>query len=160
MKRIVIGLMVMLLMVFTLAGCGDKVKETFIDIEKMSAEVLESADFRDEVMELKDDVLGNIYTSLKLEDIAKYKVYVCSTNAKAEEIALFEAKNEESAQKIYDAVKVRIEDLKYGIEDYIPEELKNVENAVLVREGKYVLLGIGENYDKIKSVFDKWISGK
>ena len=139
----------------TLWGCNKK--ETVIDIDELTNEVISAAKFRDELQELDDTVLQNIYSSIQLSDIVKYKVYVNSTSAEAEELAIFEAKNEKGAQNIYQAVKERIDDLKFGFEGYLPEELIYIENAVIKKEGRYVLFGVGQNYEKINEIFNKHI---
>jgi len=66
---------------------------------------------------------------------------------------LFEAKDEASAENVLQAVKERVADLKFGFEGYLPEELKVIENAIVQKEGKYVLFAVGQNSDKINEVF-------
>ena len=156
MKKCIINLAFILIMVAALVGCDNK-NDVSIDIEALSNEVINVAEFRDELQELDDTTLTNIYTSLQLSDIEKYSVYVNSTSSKAEEVAIFEAKDKEKAEIILQAVKERIADLKFGFEGYIPEELKYIENAVVKTVGKYVFFAVGQNYEKINDVFLEYI---
>ena len=152
MKKIILNLLVILLVITMFVGCSKK-ESVVIDIDALSNEAIKAAEFKDQLVELDDTILTNIYSSLQLSDIEKYKVYVSATSAKAEELALFEAKDETSAENILQAVNERIADLKFGFEGYLPEELKVIENAVVIKEGKYVLFAVGQNYEKINEVF-------
>ncbi len=157
MKKSILSLTVILAIGMIFTGCQKKESLTVIDIDAVSTEVINVAEFRDELEELDDTVLTNIYTTIQLSDIEKYKVYVNSTSAKAEELAIFEAKDEAKAENILQAVNERIKDLKFGFEGYLPEELQIIENAVVKKEGKYVLFAVGQNYEKINEVFMKYI---
>ncbi len=156
MKKTILGLSIILITMTILSGCSKK-EDLVIDIDAVTTEAINVAQFRDELEELDDTVLTNIYTSIQLSDIEKYKVYVNSTSAKAEELAVFKAVDEAKAENILQAVNERIEDLKFGFEGYIPEELQYIENAVVKKEGKYVMFAVGENYEKINEVFLKYI---
>ena len=156
MKKRLLSLVLILAIAMTFTGCQEK-ENLVIDIDALSTEAINVAEFRDELEELDDTVLTNVYTSIQLSDIEEYKVYVNSTSAKAEELAIFKAKDETAAQNILQSVNERIEDLKFGFEGYIPEELQYIENAVVKKEGKYVLFAVGKNYEKLNEVFIKYI---
>lgn len=156
MKKAILSLM-MVLIVFTMLTACNKKEDVVIDIDALASEVMAAAEFREPTQELDDTILTNIYSSLQISDIQKYKVYVNSTSGKAEELALFEAKDEAKAEAIFQAVKERIEDLKFGFEGYVPEELQYIENAVVKKEGKYVLFAVGQKYEKINDIFVKHI---
>ena len=156
MKKNILCLTLVLAIIMIFSGC-EKKEALVIDIDALSTEVINVAEFRDELEELDDTVLTNIYTTIQLDDIERYKVYVNSTSAKAEELAIFEAKDEAKAENILTSVNERIEDLKFGFEGYLPEELKYIENAVVKKEGKYVMFAVGQNYEKINEVFTKYI---
>lgn len=158
MKKSVISLVLILTLAFVFVGCSNSVNEdVVIDIDALSNEVMDVADFKDMLVELDETTLTNIYGSLQLKDVVKFKVYNCSSNAKAEELALFEAVDEEAANRVLNSVNERIEDLKFGFEGYLPEEVKIIENAVVKKAGKYVLFAVGENYEKIGEVFNEYL---
>ncbi len=156
MKKAVLSLMTILIIITMLTACNKK-EALVIDIDALANEVIAAAEFREPTQELDDTILANIYSSLEINDVQKYKVYVNSTSAKAEELALFEAKDEAKAEAILQSVKERIEDLKFGFEGYVPEELQYIENAVVKKEGKYVLFAVGQKYEKINDIFVKYI---
>lgn len=156
MKKSIINIAFILIIGLVLVGC-EKKDGLVIDLNALSTEVINVAEFRDELEELDDTILTNVYTSLQLSDVERYKVYVNSTSAKAEELAIFEAKDEAKAENVLQAVNERIEDLRFGFEGYLPEELNYIENAVVKKEGKYVLFAVGQNYEKINEVFLEYI---
>jgi predicted small secreted protein len=157
-KKTILNVTLILLLILSLTACNEK-KEVVIDIEALTTEATAAAEFREEMQELNDDVIVNIYSSLKLSNVEKYKVFVNSTGGKADELAIFEAKSVEQAEEIYNAVMERIDDLKFSFEGYVPEELKHLDNAVLKKEGKYVLFVISEKFENVNEIFTKYIKG-
>ncbi len=152
MKKSILNVTLILVVISMLVGCSKK-ENVVIDIDALSTEAMNAAQFKDELVELDDTILTNIYSTLQLNDVVKYKVFISATSAKAEELALFEAKDEASAENILQAVNDRVADLKFGFEGYLPEELKVIENAIVKKEGKYVLFAVGQNSEKINEVF-------
>jgi uncharacterized protein YihD (DUF1040 family) len=157
-RKAILNVILILFLILSLTACNEK-KEVVIDIETLATEAAAAAEFREEMQELNDDVIVNIYSSLKLSNVEKYKVFVNSTGGKADELAIFEAKSVEQAEAVYNAVKERIDDLKFSFEGYVPEELKHIDNAVLKKEGKYVLFVISVKYENVNEIFIKHIKG-
>lgn len=158
MRKAILNTTLILLLILSLTACNEK-KEVVIDIEALTTEATAGAEFREAMQELNDDVIVNIYSSLNLNDVEKYKVFVNSTGGKADELAIFEAKSVEKAEEVYNAVKERVDDLKFAFDGYVPEELKYIENAVIKKEGKYVLFVISEKYENVNEIFTKHIKG-
>ena len=105
-------------------------------------------------------ITSSFNSSMNLKDVEKYKVFVNSTGGKADELAIFEAKSVEKAEEIYKAVKERADDLKFAFDGYVPEELKYIDNAVIKKEGKYVLFAISQKYENVNDIFTKHIKGE
>lgn len=158
MRKAILNLTLILMLVLSLTACNEK-KEVVIDIEALATEATAAAEFREEMQELDEDVIAIIYSSLDLNAVEKFKVFVNSTGGKADELALFEAKSVEKAEEVYNAVKERIDDLKFSFDGYVPEELKHIDNAVLKKEGKYVLFVISEKFENVNEIFTKHIKG-
>lgn len=160
MKKIICLLIMLVSVMLVFVGCGNntnKSDKVVINLDDVYEKALEAADFQDQCIELDDDIINNLYSSINLEDINKYKIVVSSTSVKAEELALFEAKDEKTAENILNAVNERLDDLKFGFEDYLPKEYQIVENAVIKNSGKYVFFAVGENYEKINQVFNNYL---
>ncbi len=158
MRKAILNITLILMLILSLTACNEK-KEVVLDIDALTTEVTTAAEFREEMQELNDDVIINIYSKLDLNNLEKYRVFVNSTGGKADELAIFEAKTEEKAEEIYNAVLERIADLNFAFDGYVPEELKYIDNAIVKKEGKYVLFAISEKYEAVNEVFVKHIKG-
>ena len=76
--------------------------------------------------------------------MAAGKLYL-SSGATAEEIAVFEAKDDAAAERLLAAAKERVEVQKTAFEDYAPAEMTKLNNAVVERSGKIVALCIADD---------------
>lgn len=159
MKKIILSLSLILILILGLTACSQK-NDVVINIDALVSEATTGAQFRETMQQLDDDTVTNIYSSLNLSDVEKYKVFVNSTGGKADELAIFEAKDNAKAEEIHKAVKERIEDLKFSFEGYVPEELQYIENAVVKKDGKYVMFAISQNYEKVNEIFVKHLKGE
>lgn len=155
MKKIIIGLL-MTFLVMSLVGCT-KDKEISINIDDLIKESLDIASFKSEMVELDNGILEGLYSTIDLGDIEIFKVYVAGSGANAEELAVFKANDNKKADKIYKAVKARLEDLQEGFKDYIPEQYKIAQDGVIKKEGKYIFFMLGENVKEIEKVIEKYI---
>ena len=158
MKKSILSIALVLILLLSLAACDQK-KDVVIDIDSLATDATAAAEFREPMQEIGDDVIVNIYLNLDLNDVEKYKVFVNSTGGKADELAIFEAKSVEKAEEIYNAVNERVADLKFAFDGYVPEELKYIDNAVVKKEGKYVLFAISQKYEEVNNVFTNHIKG-
>ncbi|QSX05227.1 DUF4358 domain-containing protein [Sedimentibacter sp. zth1] len=156
MKTKGIKIITLLLLSIFMVGCTAK-EDVSINVEALMNDAKEAAQFEDDLVELDKDIVNNIYTSLDLADVKEFKILTSSTSVKAEEIAIFEANDANAAQRILDSVEERLSDMKLGFEGYIPEELAIAENAIVKKEGNYVLFAVGKNYKEIDSIFNKYI---
>jgi hypothetical protein len=85
--------------------------------------------------------------------VRNMKVYE-STGATAEEVAVFEAKDEASAQTVKKAAQDRIENQKEGFQDYQPKEMTKLKNPILVQSGKYVVLCVSNDNTAAQKAID------
>lgn len=143
--------MISLMMIGALVGCGSS-KDINMDVEKKADEILAAMDFKDDMIALNDEQLKYYYTSVDINDVNNYKVYLAASSAKAEEIAIFEAKDSDAAARLLDAVKERNEDLLFGFEDYLPEEFNITKNSYITNQGNYIIFIVGKNVEEGKKV--------
>ena len=87
----------------------------------------------------------------------KGKVYIGSGGATAEEIAVFEAKDTDSAEKIMDAYKKRIETQKKAFENYQPKELDKLNDPLLTSAKNYVFVCISDERSKAMEIVSELI---
>ena len=145
-------------MLFAMSACGgnedsntgkasrnDKPNKV-VDVDKAAESILSGIGFKDQMTKVDKDVIENLYL-IKEKDVKKCAVYV-STGATAEELAVFEAKNAKSADKILKQCKLRVKIQKSAFEVYNPDEVGKLSNSVVKKSGDYVVLCVSENKDK------------
>lgn len=144
-----------LIVAIVASGCssgGDTVKD--IDLNKLADDIMSGVEFTDELVKLSDNAVEDFY-SLPDGSVKSYIIYKSASGATAEEFALFDAGDPKNVDSIKSSVDERIEDLKFGFEGYVPEEMKKLGDAVIFTKGKYVFLGICDSPDSIKTIFEQ-----
>jgi len=154
-KIIVLVCFILALSSVLLIGCRstDNVE---IDVNELANRLLNELEYEDEMVEIEFDVLDKFYV-IDTSAIKSCKVYKSSSGATAEEIAVFEANTANDVDVIKNAVRQRVEDLKFNFKDYIPKELDKIEKAQAAVIGKYVVLFIVNDYDAAKSIVNEYI---
>lgn len=140
-----------------MAGCSktkDGTDENIVmDVATLADQLKEGITFKDDMSLLEDDIFSMVY-NIDMGDIVNKKIYL-SAGATAEEIAVIEGKDSESVGRIVDGLEQKIEDQKVNFESYVPEEMKKLEDPVLVKEGNYVILCISDDNEKALDIIEK-----
>ncbi len=152
-KRIVCVLIAVLLL---LTGCGSKPQKLTMDVFELSDLLANNIVFTDTMSVLEEDIMVDIF-GIDKELIKTQKVYV-STGATAEEIAIFQAHDNQGANEIYRVLEKRIEDQKLAFENYVPHELAKLSSAVLEQRENYVILCISDYSQNVKDIIESYIS--
>ena len=58
-------------------------------------------------------------------------------------------------KRLMKMLNARIETQKASFKNYVPEELKRLDNAFVVRKGNYVYLSVSADPDKAKSIIEE-----
>lgn len=124
-----------------------------MDVATLADQIKEGITFKDDMSLLEDDIFSMVY-NIDMGDIVNKKIYL-SAGATAEEIAVIEGKDSESVGRIVDGLEQKIEDQKVNFESYMPEEMKKLEDPVLVKEGNYVILCISDDNEKALDIIEK-----
>ncbi|MGN1080988.1 MAG: DUF4358 domain-containing protein [Acutalibacteraceae bacterium] len=139
----------------TLFGCSAQNDTTDIDIGYLSNELLEKAEFEDELNAIDDTTIKKLYN---IDDYVKASVYL-SSGATAEEIAVFEFDSKDTAADGLKKAQVRIEEQKTDFESYIPKEIPKLDRAVVKQSGKYVIVCVS-NSNTAEKIITQYISGQ
>ena len=126
-----------------------------VDVTKVADRLLNEIKYDDKLAEAEKESLDVIYPGLPKDKIKAMKIYVSSSGGTSEEIAAFEANDEETAKEIETKLKERVEAQKTSFKNYVPEELKRLENALVIRKGNYVYLSVSGDPDKAKSIIEE-----
>lgn len=79
--------------------------------------------------------------------------YACASAGTAEEIAVVKLKDAGQAAAMMDSLHKHIEARQGTFREYNPEQLPLTEQAVIIREGKYVALIVCEKSGLVQNVF-------
>ena len=160
MSKIKVAVMA-LLCITMLAGCGSKEASTkdseenktvTVDIESLADKLATDITYEDTLEQVDDDTIG-FYVDVA--DGVKSVMYMGTSGKTAEEVAVFEATDEDTAIQMKENVQTFLDDQGESFQDYIPEEADRVENAVLVQNGNYVVLCVCGTPDDAQSIIDK-----
>lgn len=139
------------ILLLALAGCGNS--DTAIDVQKLADDLKSGVAFKDDLAAMPDSVFETYY-EVEDGDIVQKAVYA-GGGGTAEEIAVFEAKDEDAAARLKKAAEQRIADQKENFENYVPGELTKLNNPVLEVKGKYVILCVCDNPEEARAIIDK-----
>lgn len=145
MKRIIL----LIMMAALLTGCGKK-EVTNIKPDDIANRLLKEVTYGGNLDQMNDDMIAILY-DVNAEDVSKQIVY-CSTDATADEIAVFEATSEDAAKRVEEVVKQRVTDQKASFEGYEPKEVEKLEKAIVKRVGKVVVLSVSNDSDKANEI--------
>ena len=123
---------------FILTSCGKE--NVSIDITQLSKDLLSGVPFTDELTQADEKTIEHLYS---IDNAVSEIVYIGS-GATAEEIAIFQFASEEEADQALPFVQQRIADQKESFEAYIPLEVKRLDNALLEKQGCYIILCVSD----------------
>lgn len=150
------------------ASCGSKPEETTTTTAATEAAVTEftAADVTAAVLaeitinsafEKKPESLPDYFTDLNTDDIVDSSYYLCASGAYPDEIAVFEFKSAEAAEKGLEAVKTRLKDQISVYESYTPDEMYKLEGAITEVKGNYVYYLVCSDNSKAQDIVTKFI---
>ena len=153
MKKLLCPLLSLTLLL-SLAACGGKPEEEPAPFSPTDAAALLSSGAFSETLEAIDaDVACALYgiDETTLTDAAVYG----STGTTAEELAILTLTDEEAAQAALTALGYRVEDRTAAMENYLPNEVPKLQNAVLEQRGNTVLLVVASDYSPVENFINK-----
>lgn len=143
MKKLMKILSLCLALLIALSACGNT---SYISFDDVYNDLITSIDFGSNMSEMSEIAAENFYFIYDTEILEDYKIYMDESNSTPNEIALFRLAKESDRTTVETIVKNRINDLKIGFEDYNPDEMYKLENAVVKSSGQYVMMVIcGDN---------------
>lgn len=126
-----------------------------VDVAKVADRLKDEIKYDDKLAEPEAETFDILYPDIPKDKVKAMKIYVSSSGGTAEEIACMEGTDEEAAKVIEKGLNKRIETQKSSFENYVPEELKRLEKAFVIRKGNYVYLSVSGDPDKAKSIIEE-----
>lgn len=124
-----------------------------LDVEAAAQALLDGADFDDELAPVAEKVVVGQYQGLDMSDVVSWKVYITGASS-GDELAVFEAKDAEAAQRIKAVIETRLSSLIEQYSDYAPTKVPKLEDPLLVVEGNYVVLCVSNDNAKAQELLD------
>ena len=146
-----LSLILSLLLVLSLAACGEK-KEEAVSID-VNALYESYSEYMPDMCYPDEATMMN-FLGISVEDCAQYKVAVCAEGMRADEVWLIEAKDETSLETLRELAEFRIESKLEETATYAPDQYVVVEKAELLINGKYLALLISPDVEALKEGFE------
>lgn len=132
-----------------LAGCGSSDKT--IDAVALADSLVTDISY-DDTLEKLDTDTASIYVDIP--ENVEVIMYMGSGQT-AEEVAVFTAPDAKTAAETLNHVQQHLDDQTASFEDYIPEEAKRVEDAVLEQKGNYVVLCVSGDSGSAEKIIEE-----
>lgn len=131
----------------------NKDKNITIDINKLSQDIIENIKFEDELNKMDKETVSKLYD---INTFTSQSVYM-SSGATAEEIAIFEFENKDECRIALEKVNKRIDEQKQNFKDYMPKEMKKLENAIIKKKNNYLIVCITDNQEEVERILNRYI---
>ena len=153
MKKKISLLLCFILLITTFVGCAkEDIKDsTTWELNTLTNRLLNEITYTDSLSEMSPDLMGYLFPDVNPSDVAEQYIYI-STGSTAEELAIFRAVDEAAAERIEAGLEARIEMQTESFTDYVPLEVKRLEDAVLERKGDCVVLSVSGEPEKAKEI--------
>lgn len=152
MKKICSLILSAVMALSLLTACGSA--NVTIDVNEAADTLKTNLSYAGSLEELGSKMLENTYDEIDTESITAYKAYV-SADVTAEEVAVFEMKDDAAATALKTVLEAHVQAQKEIYADYSPEGVVRLDKAVIRQSGKYVILCISDDTDKVASEVDK-----
>ena len=144
-----IFLTAMLVSVLALAsGCA--AKNWTLDEEGLANNLLESIKFDCTMYQVQTDRVADF---IEIENTEKQILYM-GNGAYADSLGIFTLADESSAQTALETVNAYLEDLGNSFRDYLPDEAAEVDEAVTVQKGRFVVFCVSPDSQTAAQLID------
>lgn len=150
--------LVFVLVLGTACGGGGKTLKSGLDLKPLGDKLLAEITWQDKDLAPLPEKLWDRYIEQVSKDDLKQYLVIAGGGSTAEEIALFEAKDKAAAERVAEAMRDRYRYFREAYSNYTPEQLKNLENPVLVLNGNYVFSVFCKENDKALKIVNDWIA--
>jgi succinylglutamate desuccinylase len=151
MKRRIVA--VCLAVSLLLAGTGCSGADKTMDMDGFCSKVFETVKYDDELVRASDRTAQQLY-DLSFDGLEEYEIYVSGTLATANELTVMKLANADAVAAARKSIESRISDQTSNYENYRPDELFRIKNAIIVEKGNYILFSVSEDNETVKKLFE------
>ncbi len=141
-------------MTLTITGCSSETNDSSVSIDQICDRLIDELSYPEMA---NVSARYNYYYDLSDDLLQECRLYVCSSGAYPDELAVFQLKNSADLQTLEKAVQTRKEYLLETWKTYKPEEVPKIENSGLVSYAGFYFYIISENKEKASEVFDSLV---
>ena len=124
-----------------------------LDVDALVQKVQKEVQFESDLEKLDDSVANGM---VKTATGTKLQIYL-GNGTYADELIVMTGKSEKDARENQQHVWKHFKDMKKSFEDYLPNEAKKIDKAVIIRCGSYLIACVTSDYEKAKDVITKAI---
>ena len=155
MKKWLQGLAAGVFACAVLASCGSQNEDIQADINALAEELNTGITYQDPLAKLDDDMVGMLYS---VDGLVDASVVYMGSGATAEEIAVFDCVDAATAKdKVKPIVEEHVQSQSEAFENYVPEEVAKLNEAVVRQAGEYVVLSVSNDKDGANEIIDKYL---
>lgn len=154
MKKFILpSIFCMILLVVVIPLFTNNDKEVQINIKEFANDIIENIEFEDELNIVDERIVAKLYDI----DNALNEIVYMSSGATAEEIAIFEFKTKDDCKTAVNKAQFRIDNQKASFKDYMPKEMKKLDNAIILNKNNYLIICVTNNQEGVEEILDKYI---
>lgn len=155
MKRIIACLLAVCMMLLLTACGSDESGDSGVDLEALAGELTESAAFTMEMSQYQ--VNAAVASGTYGYDDSEVKSCMMYYNGAAgEEIYLAQAADGDAADHLAALCKTRVENQELSLQNYVPEAIPRLENAVIETSGEYVVFVVADDSAAARAIVDRY----
>lgn len=117
-----------------------------VDIEALTQDLLKNVKYETTLSKIEDSVAQGM---VACQQDSVMQLYM-GDGTSSDELLIVTASGDEAAEKNQAAVEQHLIEMKQSFQDYIPEQATKIEQAVIVRCGKYVVACVTSDADNAK----------
>ena len=121
------------------------------DLKSIGEAIVSKVSFQKELTLVDQEVIKNYIT---LEEGVSALMWM-SDGSTAEEVIVFEVPNEEVGNVQMENAQMYLSDQKSSFEDYIPEEAKRIDDAVMMRDADKIIVCVSEDSTQAAQMIEK-----
>lgn len=148
-----IWIIILIIIIGAVIVFTNKPKDIPIDINTLVEDIMQNVKFEDELNKVDSETVAKLYD---INNTVSQEVYM-SSGATAEETAIFEFKDKDECKRALEKVNKRISEQKQNFKEYMPKEMKKLENAIIKNKSKYLIVCITDNIENVEIILNKYI---
>lgn len=151
MRKLILTGMCALFASAVLFGCSSGAKD--VSVDEVADSLAQNVTYAEQLNELEPEAVERAFR-VDPADISAVDAYLGS-GATVDEVSVWEGTDDSAAERIEQTLKDRLESRKADYSDYMPDEVPKLENAILVRQGKYVVLCVTADAENAQKLIDE-----